>query len=259
MTSIGLDAIRSADTLLWLVLDTLRFDVAQDQLERGRTPQLAALLPANGWEPRHTPGNFTLPAHQAFFAGFLPTPVGPGPHPRRFATAFPGSESTTGDTWVFPSADIVTGLAGEGYRTVCIGGVGFFNGLSPLGRVLPGLFQESHWSEAMGVTDPRSTEHQFRLASRILDGCPAGQPLFLFINISAIHQPNCGYLEGASRDTVESHGAALAYVDRQLPILLEALRRRGSTHATICSDHGTAYGEDGLHGHRAGHPVVPSP
>lgn len=254
MTSIDRRAIQSADTLLWLVLDTLRHDVARDQLRRGRTPNLAALLPPTGWEERHTPGNFTLPAHQAFFAGFLPTPTGPGPHPRRFATSFHGSESTTGDTWVFEDADIVTGLSRSGYRTVCIGGVGFFNGLSPLARVLPGLFQESHWSTEMGVTDPRSTEHQFRLASRILDET-RDQPLFLFINVSAIHQPNGPYL-GADTDTLESHGAALAYVDSQLPILLAALGRRGRSYAMVCSDHGTAYGEDGQHGHRTGHPVV---
>lgn len=56
-------------------LDILRYDVAAGLYAAGRTPHLAAVLPPGGWERRHTPGNFTLAAHAAFFAGFLPTPV----------------------------------------------------------------------------------------------------------------------------------------------------------------------------------------
>jgi arylsulfatase A-like enzyme len=80
--------------------------------------------------------------------------------------------------------------------------------------------------------------------------------VFLFLNVSAVHQPNWFYLDGATRDTLESHAAALAYVDRQLPRLFAALRRRGPVFVIACSDHGTAYGEDGYEGHRLAHPVV---
>jgi hypothetical protein len=45
-------------------------------------------------------------------------------------------------------------------------------------------------------------------------------------------------------------------VDRQLPPLFAALQRRAPVLAIVCSDHGTAYGEDGYHGHRLAHPVV---
>src|SRR5215470_2369612 len=110
--------------VLFITLDTLRYDVAVETLRAGRTPKLAALLPAFGWEARHTPGSFTYAAHHAFFAGFLPTPTGPGPHPRLFAARFPGSESTGDHTWVFDAPDVVTALAKEGYHTVCVGGVG---------------------------------------------------------------------------------------------------------------------------------------
>ncbi len=132
--------------ILLITLDTLRYDVAQDMWHEGRTPFLASLLPPGGWEARHTPGSFTYAAHHAFFAGFLPTPAGPGVHPRLFAARFPGSETTTAQTYVFEAPDIVSGLTAQGYHTACIGGVGFFNKAGPLGSVLPGLFQESHWS-----------------------------------------------------------------------------------------------------------------
>jgi hypothetical protein len=240
--------------LLFLVLDTLRYDVAVDMLAEGRTPCLGALLPGGAWERRHTPGNFTYAAHQAFFAGFLPSPDRPGRHDRRFALRFEGSETTGPGTLVLDGPDIVAGFAARGYHTVCIGGVGFFNKKNPLGRVLPGLFAESHWSPEMGVTDPRSTEHQVRLACEILARTPG--PIFLYINVSALHQPNKHHLPGAERDTRASHAAALAYVDSQLPPLFAALRARGRAECIVCSDHGTAYGEDGFHGHRLNHPTV---
>jgi hypothetical protein len=247
--------IGTHDVLL-VTLDTLRYDVACSSLAAGRTPNLASVLPGGAWEKRHSPGNFTFAAHQAFFAGFLPTPARPGPHPRLFAAAFLGSETTTDETCVFDAPDIVRGLAGRGYHTACIGGVGFFNQQTPLGRVLPGLFAESHWGPELGVTDPRSTENQVRLAERILAGIPRARRVFLFVNVSAIHQPNQVYLPGATEDTIESHAAALEYVDRCLPALFAALRGRGPSLVVICSDHGTAYGEDGYFGHRLCHPVV---
>ncbi len=242
--------------ILLMTLDTLRYDVAQDMLKRGRTPNLAALLPPTGWEARHSPGNFTYAAHHAFFAGFLPTPIKPGLHPRLLAARFPGSETTTDATFVFEAPDIVSGLAAKGYHTVCIGGVGFFNKQSPLGSVLPGLFKESYWQQKLGVTDPRSTEYQVDLACTVLERWKAAQRLFLFVNISAIRQPNYFYLPGSARDSLESHGAALAYVDGHLPRLFKAMQRRAPVLAILCSDHGTAYGEDGYSGHRVAHPVV---
>ena len=242
--------------ILLLTLDTLRYDAACEMLAQGRTPNLAALLPNRQWEERHTPGSFTYAAHHAFFAGFLPTPIAPGRHSRLFAAQFAGSETTTDATCVFEAPDIVSGLAQRGYHTLCIGGVGFFNKQTALGSVLPGLFAESQWSPELGVTDPRSTENQVRLAVNCLENLPPDRRVFLFLNVSAIHQPNRFYLEGAEEDTLESHGAALAYVDAQLPPLFAALGCRAPTLAIVCSDHGAAYGEGGYVGHRVAHPVV---
>lgn len=242
--------------VLFLVLDTLRFDVASAQLAQGHTPTLAALLPGGAWEERHTPGSFTYAAHQAFFAGFLPTPARPGKHPRLFATRFGGSETTAPGTAVFDTPDIVHGFEARGYRTVCIGGVGFFNPENPLGRVLPGYFQEAHYSQELGVTAIDSIGAQVRLACRVLDETPAGRRVFLFINVSALHQPNRGYVPGAQEDDVTTHAAALRYVDSRLPPLFAALRRRGPVLCLVMSDHGTCYGEDGYVGHRLAHPAV---
>ena len=252
----NMNTIVGRDDLLLITFDTLRFDVAQDAWQRGEIPNLAKRLPESGWQRRHSPGNFTFAAHAAFFAGFLPTPAMPGRHLRRFALRFPGAETINTDTCCLDADNLVAGLAERGYRTICIGGVGFFNKLSPLGKILPALFQESHWSPELGVTDPESTANQVRLAVSLLDSLGAGQRIFLFINISALHQPNHFYLDGAICDSLESHRAALRYVDRELPALFAALERRGAGFGILCSDHGTAYGEDGYFGHRLAHSVV---
>jgi hypothetical protein len=245
--------------LLLLTLDTLRFDVAERALASGRTPFLGELLARTkigSWERRHTPGSFTWAAHQAFFTGFLPTPIEPGLHPRLFAMAFPGSETTDARTAVFEAPDLVTGLRGRGYHAICVGGVGFFNELTPLGRVLPSLFDEHRWCPEFGVTDPDSTRNQVAWACERVAAVPEPQRVFCFVNVSALHQPNCHHLPGRERDDVETQLAALAYVDGQLAPLFDALRRRAPLLAIVCSDHGTAYGEDGYVGHRLAHPVV---
>ena len=156
---LDMHAIVGSHDVLFITLDTLRYDAAQRCFLEGRLPVLSRHLPADGWELRHTPASFTYAAHQAFFAGFLPTPARPGPHPRLFALAFAGSETIDANTFVFDGhADIVHGFASQGYHTLCIGGVGFFNLANPLGRALPGLFDEAHWHAGFGVSAPNSTD-----------------------------------------------------------------------------------------------------
>src|SRR6476661_10478030 len=96
--------------VLFVTLDTLRYDVAADLAAAGRTPNLARVLPGGVWERRHAPASFTYAAHHAFFAGFLPTPATPGPHPRLFAARFTGSETSGPSTYVFDAADLPSAL-----------------------------------------------------------------------------------------------------------------------------------------------------
>ncbi|KKZ70516.1 STM4013/SEN3800 family hydrolase [Streptomyces showdoensis] len=255
-----MNRIVGSHDLLLVTLDTLRYDVAAELAAEGRIPNLARHLPGGAWERRHAPGSFTYASHQAIFAGFLPTPASPGPHPRLFAASFAGSETTAEGTYVFrDTPDLVSALAHEGYRTVCVGGVGFFNRLPPLGTVLPGLFQESHWEPSFGVASPTSFASQVERAEEVVAALPRDRRLFLFVNVSALHQPNWFHRSGATReagDTRDTHAAALEYVDRHIGRLFAAMSSRRDCFAVVCSDHGTAYGEDGFTGHRLGHESV---
>ncbi|ANW16988.1 metalloenzyme domain-containing protein [Streptomyces clavuligerus] len=254
-----MNAVVGTHDLLLVTLDTLRYDVAAELAAAGRIPHLARRLPGGRWEKRHAPGSFTYASHQAMFAGFLPTPAVPGRHPRLFAASFAGSETTAPGTFRYETADLVSGLAAVGYRTVCVGGVGFFNRRGALGSVLPGLFHEAHWEPGYGVASPTSFEEQVACAERVVAGLPREQRLFLFVNVSALHQPNWFHLPGAapeSGDTRASHAAALEYVDRHIGRLFAAASSRRPCFAIVCSDHGTTYGDDGFTGHRIGHEAV---
>ncbi len=254
VTTVNMNEIVKRMHILFVTLDSLRYDVADDLFKKAQTPNFQQCCP-DGWQRCHSPGSFTYAAHQAFFAGFLPTPATAAKAPRLFAARFAGSETTTADTQVFDTPDIVTGFARLGFRTICIGGVGFFNKQTALGNTLPSLFSESYWEPSFGVTDPDSTRHQFMHAARLV--ASAGQQqLFMFINVSAIHQPNYFYTS-QNIDTIGSHAAALRYVDSHLPTLLGSFRKKDrDTFCIFCSDHGTAYGENNYYGHRVGHPSV---
>lgn len=253
---VDMNSIVGSCDIVFITLDTLRYDVAREELAHGGTPNLAKLLPNGEWERRHSPGSFTYASHAAFFAGFLPTPDSPGPHERLFAAKFGGSESTGSSTFTFDTPDLVSGLARERYRTACIGGVGFFNKINELSKVFPSLFHESYWERSFGVTERDSTKFQVEKAVEIVErNRLSGEKTFLFMNISALHQPNCHYIEGETSDSKATHAAALRYVDRELSPFFEAVRKR-DTFVIICSDHGTLYGEEGHTGHRFAHENV---
>ena len=246
-------AIPNAD-VVFITLDSLRYDVAQHLFLDGKLPNFAKWLPKNGWEERYSPASFTFPAHQAFFAGFLPTKIKQKMTPRLFSAAFHGSESTVENTFVFDEATIVEALKNRNYNTVCIGGVGFFNKQTAIGNVFPSMFEFSEWNSSFSVTEKNSTENQLNTAVKYLE---TDKPVFLFVNVSATHQPTNIYLDPNKEDDVYSQKAALEYVDSKLDILQEALQnRKQETIIIVCSDHGTAYGEDQHWGHRNGHQNV---
>lgn len=227
--------------ILMLCFDTLRYDVSKEEEAAGRTP----VLNSHGgeWEKRHAPGNFTYPSHFAIFAGFLPSPAEPHSLRSRNWLFFPVQAGTgripPKGSYPFTEATFVQSLAHTGYETICIGGVNFFSKRNELGRVFPGYFTKSYWLPTFGCTAPDSTEKQIDFALKKLENYPDDKRIFMYINFSAIHYPNCHYVKGKMKDDKESHAAALQYIDSQLPRLFQAFQKRSNTLVIALSDHGT--------------------
>ncbi|MGW1374543.1 STM4013/SEN3800 family hydrolase [Streptomyces sp. NPDC002446] len=248
------EIIRTGTSILFVTLDSLRYDVARTALDDGLTPRLADLLPEGGWERRHTPGSFTLPAHMAFFSGFLPKLPQPKQPPRLWECRPPTFKTVPRETFVFEASNLLMGLAGHGYRSVCVGGVTYFSRETPLGSVLPDMFDEDHWRPEFGSPEPDSARHQVDQALEIAEKYD-DRPLYLFVNLSATHVPHGHYL-GDSLDTLASQRAALAYADDHLGRLISVLTTKRRWLVIICADHGDGFGEDGFHGRGIAHPVV---
>jgi predicted AlkP superfamily pyrophosphatase or phosphodiesterase len=254
---IDANTIVGQHSILLITLDSLRYDVARAAHATGDTPKLASRLPAPGWQARHAPGSFTYPSHQAIFAGFLPKPALPGtPESRLFECRPPDSKQVRPTTYVIDGDNLITGLASAGYHTVCIGGVDYFAGQTPLGSVFPRMFAESHWNTSFSSAEWDSTRHQVDQALAIIKEND-GRHLMMFLNVSATHVPHHHYLpEPEAQDGWRSQYAALAYADAQLGRLLDALPEAGRWLVVICADHGDAFGDDGYEGHVNAHPSV---
>jgi hypothetical protein len=248
------EIIHTETNILFVTLDSLRYDVARTALDEGLTPALAGLLPEGGWELRQTPGSFTLPAHTAYFSGFLPKLPQPEQPTRFWECRPPAFKKVPPETFVFDAPNLLAGLGQHGYRTVCIGGVTYFSRETPLGGVLPAMFDEDHWRPDFCSPEPDSTRHQVDQALSSAEG-HAGRPLFLFVNVSATHVPHAHYL-GESTDSVLSQAAALAYADEHLGRLITTLTRNQRWLIILCADHGDSFGEDGFWGRGTARPEV---
>ena len=245
------------DDILFVCLDTLRYDAAVQEEAQGTTPVLNGYGP---WEKRQAPGNFTWPSHHAMFSGFLPCDYDARNLSDRELLFFPrqigmGNKAPEG-AFPFSGATIMEGLEKEGYDTWCVGGVSFFDKRSDLGKVFPGYFKKSWWHPSFGCGVKNSAVNQVDFILKRLDK-EEEQRIFLYLNIDAIHYPNYFYLEGARQDSISSHRAALRHVDGELGRLFSGWKeKRGGAFVICCSDHGTCYGEDGCQFHGINHPAV---
>lgn len=256
--SVDMRQVVGKQDILFICLDTLRYDAAKMEEEAGGTPVLNQF---GSWERRQAPGNFTYPSHHAMFAGFLPCRFDAKSLADREMLFFPkqigmGNKVPEG-AFGYSGSTVMEGLRKAGYDTWCVGGVAFFDKRTDLGRVFPGYFEKSYWNPSFACPVRESTKNQVDFILGKLAKADEERRLFLYLNVDAIHYPNYFYLEGARQDSLESHRAALRYVDGELGRLFDGWKkRRKEAFVICCSDHGTCYGEDGCQFHGINHPVV---
>ena len=235
-------------------LDSLRYDVAVE----APTPHLDEIFrsyDAGPWRRVFAQSTYTLPSHLSLLQGAIgPSNLDWEPvYDRRvcsfFKVALPWRAEQRALYEVPAAQNVVKGFERQGYRTIGIGGVGWFNpAYETSGFWKERFFQRFHWQPEFGEENPDSFVAQLGVAEREL--CDRdGSPLFFFLNVSATHDPYRG--EPASK---EGQGRALQYVDRHFPRLIELLPK--PCHVLLWSDHGDCFGEDGVWGHGFPHEKV---
>ena len=257
----------SKESVLFVSLDSCRFDTFLQAYLDGLLPQMSVIAPLH---KALAPSYFTFGSHSAFWMGFTPGVVGcsdPWLNPKvgkLFRMAFAGSSGRDEEGFRLEGANIVEGFRRQGYFTVGTGSVDWFNPASETGAVLGTPFERFYFA---GNT--WSLADQLAWIDTQSKDAAEDQPVFCFLNVGETHVPywhegadwdrwpspcfpfggdQCSALKSAHRQR-----ACLAWVDQQLGPLLQ--RFSGST-ILICADHGDCWGEDGLWEHGISHPAT---
>ncbi len=251
----------SPDSVLFISLDSCRFDTAQAVA----TPALDGVGPMHR---AHAPSYFTYGSHAAFWMGFTPGVPGcdrPWLNPKRgklFRMLYGGTEKQAEPgSFQLQGPNLVEGFRRLGHRTIGSGAVAWFDPETETGAQLGAPFDRFQFT---GNT--WSLARQLEWITCELADLPAGQPVFLFLNVGETHVPY--WFEGASwprwpspcvpfggagcsaRESRRRQRACLAWVDRQLQPLLT---RFAAATILVCADHGDCWGESGLWEHGVSH------
>lgn len=250
------------DKFVLVTYDSCRYDT----LTSAYTPVLDSFGPVH---LAQSPGNFTYPAHQAFFVGILPLVPEDLPYLNRFNSQLLGlldvgetnvakkSLRTVSSDW-----NLLTGLRDTGYQVVGTGAMNWFRQHS-----LTSGFERFEFTG----TDAAA---QVRFLHENLD---LGRPFFAFVNFGETHAPytfqgkqgSCPIRVqprvmdwppketgpvGAASEAFGHQVQAAEFLDRHLGMLLETFPE--DTVVIFCADHGDCFGEDGYWGHGFNHPMV---
>ena len=255
------------ESVLFISLDSCRYDTASALVQQNRLPTLSQVGPLHRAQ---APSHFTYGSHAAFWVGFTPGLAEcstPWLNPKRgklFRMTYAGSTGQDGDGFQLTGANIVEGFRRLGYLTAGSGAVEWFNPETETGDQLGSWFEYFHFAGDTWSLKKQLTWIDDRMASTKGD-----QPLFVFLNVGETHVPYwhdgadwsrfpspCRPFGGNACNASESsrrQQACLAWVDQQLSSLVD--RFLGAT-VLICADHGDCWGEDGLWEHGISHPAT---
>ena len=207
-------------------------------------------------------GTFTYPAHMAMFQGFFPTESGQRPIYNRFEKSV--------YRWFYKSrrpclseihgnGSIPKVLRDKGYRTIAVGGVGWFNKRTPMrlgfekfihepdASIATSMFLEHLGKEPFyGLLNFGATHRPY-----IVPGMPP--------ELKRIRSPKSGnnYRSEFNKRLLEKQIFCLRHTDGLLGKLFEWLgSNKLRTVVCFCADHGDCMGEDNCYGHGFSHPNI---
>lgn len=254
----------SVNDVLFISLDSCRYDTFLESYEAGALPRMSAVGPLH---KALAPSYFTYGSHAAFWMGFTPGVTAssePWLNPKAgklFRMAFAGSQGHSDEGFRLQGANLIEGFRNRGYRTIGTGAVDWFDCRTETGAVLAAPFEKFYFS---GNT--WSLEAQLGWIDKCLEDTPDHQPCFVFLNVGETHVPYwhqgatwdrwpspCVPFGGDACNAQESRRrqrACLEWVDGQIELLL---KRFAAGTVLICADHGDCWGEDGLWEHGISH------
>ncbi|MEC8688446.1 MAG: sulfatase-like hydrolase/transferase [Cyanobacteriota bacterium] len=257
----------TSDSVLFISLDSCRFDTFEAAHANGDVPNLKAVAPLH---KAQAPSHFTYGSHAAFWMGFTPgvadcdQPLINPKAGKLFRMAFAGRAGTDRHGFELEGSSVIEGFRRLGYRTIGAGAVDWFNPQTATGAVLGQPFERF-----LFAGNTWSLRKQLDWIEAELAETPPEQPVFLFLNVGETHVPYwhegapwprrpspCIAFGGEACDAAESarrQRACLEWVDHQLGGLL---RRFSAGTTLICADHGDCWGEDGLWEHGISHPAT---
>nr|BAO20181.1 putative arylsulfatase [Sphaerisporangium sp. SANK 60911] len=199
--------------MLFITLDSCRWDTAV----AARTPALDGLGPLLASE---TSATFTLPAHWAFFSGFLPRTREPhlflGHYERLWRSQAGRSWSRTSYV-MFDTPTVIEHYARSGRHTAGLGGVPFFDPKMP-SNSLPALFPTFFYngeraglpSTAIDARLPERRPLPTKMLGEFTESLLGKKQFFGFINFSETHFPYCtpgaGELDEETQRTLREIG-----------------------------------------------------
>lgn len=244
-----------------ITIDSLRYDVTQI----ANSPNFEKLFAehqriGNGWEKVCAHGTYTLPAHVSMFTGGkFPSSFKADPPFKHSHGLFRYGNNTRNAEFSLQETDtsVPGSFAAQGYRTIGVGGVDWFNSSFYSSRDLWSMyFKEFYYADEFSPVIPNSFERQIQLL-KTLD---MKSLVFLFLNIASTHRPYRLKAEPDEKGNypsyyIKSQVDAFEYVDSHILEVIDVIPRPANVF--ICSDHGECFTEvDGVSGHGFYHPSV---
>lgn len=251
----------SRDSVLFITLDSCRYDTFRE----ARAPSMKSVGPLHAAQ---APSYFTYGSHSAMFVGFTPgATTGPvsllnPKYAKVFKLVYGGWKTSGEHGYELQGANIVEGFALAGFRTLGSGAVGWFDPQAPTGVHLTSPFQDFLFDAS-----PGAAERQVAWLESMLDAEAAGD-VFAFLNVGETHLPYWHQGAGWPSDdntclpfqTVDRRDACAerqrACVEHLDGVLAPLIARFSESTILLCSDHGDAWGEDGVWEHGVAHPAV---
>ena len=255
------------DHVLFITLDSCRFDTFKTALDLGNLPHLSSV---GSLHRAQSPSHFTYGSHASFWMGFTPglasikQPFINPKYSKLFKMRSGGHAGQEQSGFLLEGKNIIEGFRRLGYQTFGSGAVEWFNPSSYTGTILGQPFDQFYfpgntWSLKKQL---HWLVHQFDLSDPSL-------PKFVFLNVGETHVPY--WHEGAhwprkpspcqafGGPECDRHASAyrqltcLSWVDHMLESLLHSFQ---DYTIIVCADHGDCWGEDGLWEHGISHPMT---